>query len=40
MWKWITRIVVSLAILLFLVRVADRLSRRGTALPDRPATNA
>jgi len=40
MWKWITRIIVSLAILLILVRVADRFSRRGTALPDRPAANA
>jgi hypothetical protein len=40
MWKWITRIILSLAILLILVRVADRFSRRGIALPDRPAANA
>jgi hypothetical protein len=39
MWKWISRIVVTLAVVLVALRIADRLSRRTGSLPPLPAPN-
>ena len=39
MWKWISRIVISLAVLVLAVKAADRLARRGGALPAIPQPN-
>ncbi len=39
MWKWFSRWVVVLALLLACVRIADLVSRRGPQLPPLPADN-
>ena len=40
MWKWISRIVLTLAVLILALRIGDRLTRRGNALPAVPTPNA
>jgi hypothetical protein len=40
MWKWTARILVSIAILILLLRVADRMARRAGPLPEVPQPNA
>jgi hypothetical protein len=39
MWKWISRIVIGLGIVVLAVRGADRLARRGGPLPAIPQPN-
>lgn len=39
MWKWISRIIITVAVLLLAVQIADRLSRRGHPLPTVPDPN-
>ena len=39
MWKWIARIIITLAVLVLALRLADRLARRGHPLPAIPQPN-
>jgi hypothetical protein len=39
MWKWISRVIITLVVLLLAVRVADRLARRASPLPIVPHPN-
>lgn len=39
MWKWISRIVITLAVLVLALKAADRLARRGGTLPSIPEPN-
>lgn len=39
MWKWISRIVIAIAVLMLALKMGDRLARRGHPLPALPQAN-
>jgi len=39
MWKWISRIVIAIAVLVLALKITDRLARRGSPLPAIPQAN-
>lgn len=39
MWKWITRIIIAIAVLVLALKIADRTARRGDPLPPIPQPN-
>jgi hypothetical protein len=39
MWKWVSRVVITIGVLLIALRIGDRLARRGSPLPPIPQPN-